>query len=59
MGTAHPAKSGARQQFDAGLPTHFIYPHMGVPDFRMNPPWHPMFIVCAMECLSGQSEIRQ
>jgi hypothetical protein len=32
MGTGHSAQPCARQQLDAGLPTHVLYPHMSISD---------------------------
>jgi hypothetical protein len=32
MGTGHSAQPCARQQLDAGLPAHVLYPHMSIFD---------------------------
>jgi hypothetical protein len=34
MGTGQSAQPCARQQLDAGLPTHVLYPHMSISDSR-------------------------
>jgi len=44
MGTGHSAQPCARQQLDAGLPTHVLYPHM-----RISGPRHDVVSISGLK----------